>query len=531
MQFFSRSNITNFILSFAWLAIPASGFADDFSSPNVKIREQMVRRIDSLLAERWAEEGVVPAPVAKQGEFLRRASLDLNGVIPRASEVRQFLSDERPEKRSLLIDQLLASPRYASHFATVWRNRILPHEIEMEHLREAVGLHQWLRERFARNLRYDNLVEGLLLATGDEGPGPGLYFRAHDLVPEKIASSASELFLGLDLQCAQCHDHPFADWSQRDFWGFAAFFARVRSPDNPRRDTSYRLIDSGQGEVLLPDTEEVVPPKFLQASLATEDRLQSRRMQITLWMTSRDNRLFVRAAVDWAWSHLFGRRLVVSLEHVDELESLTNSQLLEELADYFVDTGFDLQELLRTLTNTRAYQLSGHPENTEANSPDFFASMLAKPLTPEQLYDSFLVLSPLRNDGGEPGGAQLGLGSMSIDPRRMEFIRRMRSPPGDATEFRWGTLQALMLMNGQLMDHLTSADRSRVLGALNTPFLTEAEQVEAVFLATLSRPPTAGQLAACVELLRECDSQEDRVRALGDMLWAIVNSTEFGFNR
>jgi len=520
-----RSWLPFFALSIGLLTQPIAN-AEGTTASATSAREQMVSRIDELLSAQWKAAGITPAEPASEGEFLRRAYLDLNGVIPRVSEVRAFQSDDRPDKHQQLIGRLLASPRYASHLATVWRNRILPHEIEMEHLRESIGLQQWLRERFARNLRYDNLVEGLLLATGDEGPGPGLYFRAHDLVPEKIAASAAELFLGLHLQCAQCHDHPFADWSQRDFWGFAAFFARVRSPDTNMRSTSYRLIDTDRGEVLLPDSEEIIPPKFLQASLAVEDDLQTRRMQLTLWMTSRDNRFFVRAAIDWAWSHLFGHGLVASLEHLEELEASTHAQLLAELGDYFVQSGFDLQELFRTLTSTRAYQLTGRHTNPQAFPPNLFARMLAKPLTPEQLYDSFLVLSPPDNQAaGLQGNVQ------SLDSIRMQFVRQMRTPPGDPTELRAGTLQTLLLMNGQFMDNLTAPDRSSVLGALNAPYLTAADQVEAIFLATLSRPPEPDQQQEYVQMLNECKTPEEKMRALGDLLWAVVNSTEFGFNR
>ncbi|MCA9230588.1 MAG: DUF1549 domain-containing protein [Planctomycetales bacterium] len=540
---FDRWSLVVLILGlYGWLQgatvgqLSSAKAADDVGEAGteiVELRKQMIRRIDEHLAELWEQRGIVPASSGSDGEFLRRAYLDLNGVIPRVSEVRSFLADRRPDKQRLLVDRLLESPRYASHMATVWQNRILPYEIEMQHVREAIGLHQWLRSRFARNLRYDNLVEGLLLATGEEELGPGLYYRALDLAPEKIAASAAELFLGLHLQCAQCHDHPYANWSQRDFWGFAAFFARVRSPEDRMMRTSYRLFDDDRGEVLLPDTEEVIYPKYLQASLAADDKSQTRRMQLTLWMTSRDNRLFVRAAVDWAWSHLFGRGLVPSLDHVGDLALSDHSELLEELAEYFVRSGFDLQELFRVLASTRAYQLSGQYVSEGTSPPELFARMLAKPLTPEQLYDSFLVLSPsLKGEEQRYGPqAEQATGGMTIDPTRMEFVRRMRSPPGDATEYRSGTLQALMLMNGELMDRLTAADRSSLLGALAAPYLDDEQQIEAVFLAALARSPTPAQQAQCVEMLRACETSEERTSALGDILWALANSTEFGFNR
>jgi len=458
----------------------------------------------------------------------------LTGVIPRVSDVRGFLADDRLDKRERLIDRLLASPRYATHMATTWRNRILPVGVDPARSREALGLQKWLRARFTKNLRYDNLVGELLLAIGGDELGPALYFQANDLAPEKLAASAAELFLGVKLECAQCHDHPYAAWSQRDFWGLAAFFARVKAPDDRgmMMRSSYRLIDADRGEVMLPDSGEVVPPKFPAGKAAGNDAGRSRRTQLAIWMTSRDNRFFARAAVNWAWSHLFGRGLVESLDDIDEQNPSSQAQLLDELADYFVDSSFDLQGLWRTLANTRAYQLSSHDGESPSPADDLFTHMVAKPLTPEQLYDSFLVLAPRRNTGTGPNGSAPSVSPDGIDedPARMEFVRRMRPPPGTAKEYRAGTLQVLMLMNGSVAADVTTHDRSSLVGALDAPFMNEEDQVESLFLAVLSRPPDSEEGDACVQALRSSASDADRKRALSDILWALANSTEFAFN-
>ena len=495
---------------------------------------RMARRIDALLEQRWNAEHVSPAPLAGDGEFLRRAYLDLTGVIPRASEVRAFAADDRPEKRELLIEELLASPRHATHMATTWRNRILPLGVDPARGREAMALQKWLRTRFAKNLRYDNLVGDLMLATGGDELGPALYFQANDLAPEKMAGSVAELFLGIDLHCAQCHDHPFADWSQRDFWGLAAFFARLKAPDDDRMrmgGMAYRLVDAKEGDVKLPDSEEIVPPKYPRGAAAPDDAY-SRRSELAIWMTSPDNRFFSRAAVNWAWAHLFGQGLVDSLNSLDEQNPSGNVQLLDELADYFVASGFDLRELWRTLAGTRAYQLSSRQDASQLASPDLFARMLPKPLTPEQLYDSFVILSPSVGPGGQRGGMALAGMAASLDenPIRLEFVRRMRTPPGDATEYRAGTLQALMLMNGPATSNVTGHEHSSLLGALGAPFMEHEDRIDALFIATLAREPDAEEREACVAALKECETEADRTRALSDILWALLNSTEFAFN-
>jgi hypothetical protein len=418
--------------------------------------------------------------------------------------------------------------------ATTWRNRILPLGENPERVREALGLQKWLRTRFADNQRYDRIVGGLLLASGENEFGPALYFQANDLAPEKLAGSAAKLFLGVDLDCAQCHDHPFADWSQRDFWGFAAFFARVKSADAGNmdmRNASYRLVDLDRGDVTLPESDEVVPPRFPRGNVAMDDEYQTRRSQLVVWLTSRDNDFFARTAVNVAWEHLFGRPLVEAVDLGDD-DSL-RAQLLDELAAEFVESGFDLRQLWRTLATSRAYQLSSLHDDPDAARPELFARMLPKPLTPEQLYDSFLLLAPSAraaapNEEAPPPDAALGLDE---DPARIEFVRRMRTPPGDPTEFRAGTLQALMLMNGRLTDDATAHDRSSLLGAVSAPFMGDDERVDSLFLATLARAPDDDERQACLDELQACETPADRQRALGDMLWALVNTTEFAFNR
>ena len=502
------------------------------SSPPATAAE-MARRIDALLEEQWAAAQVKPAPPASDGEFLRRVYLDLTGVIPRASEVRDFLADDRPDKRERLIDELLASPRHATHMATTWRNRILPLGVEPERAREAIGLQKWLRTRFTKNLRYDNLVGELLLAIGGDELGPALYFQANDLAPEKLAASAAELFLGVKLECAQCHDHPFSDWSQRDFWGLAAFFARVKAPNdrNMMMRTSYRLVDVDRGDVTLPESSEIVLPKFPGGDAASEDARRSRRVQLALWMTSRDNPFFARAAVNWGWSHMFGRGLVDSLDDISGENQSANAKLLNELAAFFVQSRFDLRQLWRTLANTRAYQLSSQSTDKEGPDPQLFAQMQAKPLTPEQLYDSFVLLAP--QVGMVPQGyssPSVSPGGFDEDPARVEFVRRMRPPPGSATEYRAGTLQALMLMNGPVAAAVTGHERSSLVGALDAPYLEDEDQVEAVFFAVLARPADSEELSACVQVLKASSNDDERKRALSDILWALLNSTEFAFN-
>jgi len=495
----------------------------------------MARRIDELLAQRWQAANVRPAEPAADAEFLRRAALDFTGVIPRASEVRQFSADPSPDKRRRLVDRLLDSPRYATHMATTWRNRILPMGPEQARVRDALALQKWLRTRFARNLRYDNLVGGLLLATSEDELGPALYFQANNVAPDKLAASAAEMFLGLQLQCAQCHDHPFSEWSQKDFWGLAAFFARTRPPADRMgmgMDAVYRVVDADEGDVMIPDTDEVVPPQYLRGAAAEDDEYQSRRQQLVVWMTSRDNKYFSSAAVNWAWSHLYGQGLVDSLDDLHDQQGDAAAELLDELADYFVRSGFNLKSLWTALAGAEAYQLSSRHPDVKSTPPELFARMLPKPLTPEQLYDSLALLSPPDRAGAYAMSLRPGEMARSLDedPQRIDFVRRMRTPPGPATDYRAGTLQALMLMNGQFTDQVTGQTTSRLVAALDAPLMTDDDQVDALFMAALARPPDADERQACLAALRESEDPSERHRVRSDILWALVQSTEFAFN-
>ena len=501
-------------------------------SPTVRDRTAMVDLIDALLEERWRAEGVEPALPVSDSEFLRRASLDLTGVIPRVSVVREFLSDERSDKRDRLVERLLASPRYATHMATTWRNRLIPFGAEAPAASQVLGLQNWLREKFAENRRYNGIVGDLLVTTTGDALGPALFFQTYNLAPEKLAASTAEFFLGMRLQCAQCHDHPYDDWTQKDFWGYAAFFARVQRPNRPRARSVYRLIDATSGDVKLPTFGTVVPPKYLGGPLADESDGGTRRQQLAIWMVSRDNPYLARAAVNWAWAHLFGRGLVEPVGDAGDHNPPSHPQLLDELAEDFSRTGFDMKELWRTLTRTRAYRLSSRRSESDLPAPHLFCSMQIKALTPEQLYDSVMRAAPLSNRAASMASGPMPpvVSDSVLDPRRSEFVRRMRSPALSSTEFSSGILQALTVMNGSVMADATSGNVSDLLGVLEAPFMSDEDQIDTMYLATLSRMPREDERQASIGYLKDNGLGSDRRRALGDILWALLNSTEFAFN-
>lgn len=516
----------------------AKGHALDQRSP-----QEMAARIDVLLEQRMQELGWEPAGVCDDANFIRRASLDLTGRNPTASDVLGFIQDASPDKRGNLIDRLLASPTCAVHLANTWAAWLLPESVAPQAENGRAGLHTWLRNRFAENLRYDRLVSDLLVATGPANSGPGAFFLSLDGKPERIAAKTSRVFLGIQLDCAECHDHPFDHWKQREFWGFAAYFARLSADPSRMMAGDAEVVDLPEGEVKLPSSDEIVAPQALVQTGLSGLASGTRRQQLTLWLTARENPYLARAAVNRSWSLLFGGGLIEPVDDMRSIEQASHPVILQELADYFAKSGFDLKLLLATLGRTRAYQRAsvhakGHPP---AQS---YAVMTVKPLTSIQLATCLTqVARQFANEAGD-----------SFVRRLANELGRLR---GDASQATLGIVQSLITLHSEQMQPVWSESQSRLLAAITAPHLTSQKQIEFLFLSTLSRLPTDDELrtlltaaAAKVEDDRRLKATESvSVAATGagegvpsqspvklpltaaswqaDLLWALINSSEF----
>jgi hypothetical protein len=503
------------------LAFVAPSVGDD--SEAAAERARIIARIDELLSKRWEAEGARLAQPADDNEFLRRACLDLTGVIPRVAEAREFAADQDPDKRQRLIERLLESPRFPTHMANTWRQIMVPGGLDLEQLQNVAGVQNWLRRQFSQNMRYDRIVSDFLVATGGGESGPALFYTSLELKPEKLAASTARIFLGLQIECAECHPHPFDKWTQEDFWGYAAFFAQLEQSQMQRLPTDVSLVDLDTGEVTLPDSETVVPPRYPDGKPARAEDGGPRRVQLAIWMASRDNPYLAKAAVNRVWAHLFGRGLVEPVDDLGKHNPASHPELFEELTRYFVKSGFDLKQLFRTLANTKAYQLSSRVEG-EPRGPELFASMAIKTLTPEQLYDSLnLVVGGRRAEIPNFFNVQSSL----FDQQRLAFVGKMQMRGTNATEFDAGVLQALTLLNGANINAATQAEQSSVLAALESPFFSREQRLETLFLGTFSRPPGDSEKAVFLAHVKEA---EDEREALGDVLWALLNSAEFMLN-
>jgi hypothetical protein len=492
---------------------------------------EMAAKIDARLAELWARAKTSPAAPAEDAEFLRRAWLDLCGIIPPLNDpdtlcgIRGFLASTDSDKRQRLIERLLAKPSHATHFANVWKNVLLPQDTDVQRLSGEAGFQAWLRGQFADNVSYDTLVANLVLAKGQANqPGPALFYTALQLKPEELAASTSRAFLGTQIQCAQCHDHPFDHWKKADFWGYAALFAQLEQPSAGRPPAVMQVADRRVGEVSLPGSQEPVMPRFLGGEAAEDVGSKTRREQLVQWLTSPENPFVARAAVNRVWALLFGRGLVHPVDDLGAHNSCAHPELMQELAEYFVRTGYDLNCLVRTLTLTKAYQLSSRSTPGAEEQPELFARMSIKSLSAEQLYDCLLEAMRRREAAATPQPQIIN--PLGFDPTRQAFLTRFRAPTQGATEYEGGIPQALTLMNGVNIRRATDLNQSDLLVALDAPFFTTEQRVEVLFLSTLSRPPRGEERAMFVAYVEQAGNRQ----VLGDVLWALLNSAEFMLN-
>ena len=514
---------------------------------------EMTSRIDQLIDELWQENEVVPAGLANDETFLRRVYLDVIGRVPTIGEYNQFFELDAKDRRSKLIDELLDSREHALHMGGIWKRVLVPDdETAISRLGGAGKLEQWLSDAFAENLPYDKLVKQLLLAEGRVNEsGPLLFYAAAKMNAEELAARTSRTFLGMRMECAECHDHPFDQWSQEDFWSLAAYFAQISRPQGKIEMVSpvLRVRDADFGSVKLPETDIVIEPK-LPVSLngghgmtqADIDELKeaqvtggSRREQLAAWITHPKNSHFAQATANRIWGHLFGQGVVDPVDDMGGHNLPTSPQLLNQLGRYFVQSNFDLRELMRVLLNSRAYQLSSFSEQGESSrNVRFFARIPLKPLTAEQLYDC-LSTATGRSDLGKRVNLprQLPIASnvnRFSDPGRAAFLAQFRTSIDQRTEYQAGIPQALTLMNGPMIASATSEGPKGILKSLSAPFFNDATRIEKLFIAALTRKPTDEEKKRYEEFFSSQPAAVKKSDLLSDVLWVLINSAEFTMN-
>lgn len=503
--------------SLGWTAVEKPGLSD----------EALIEQLDALMDRLWIEHEVTPTAPASDEEIVRRVYLDLVGRTPTVAELREYNDAPAQGRYQRLVDRLLASRDHATHVAAVWRSFLLPEGVDLSRFGGTESFDRWMAEKLLAGRGYDEIVRELLLAEGRLTlSGPLLFYAASKLDADKLAARSARVFLGMRLECAQCHDDPFEPYTQEDFWSYAAFFARISRPQAALETVStvMRVRDIDRGEVMLPETEDVVEPRFLD--MATFDQSQqaaSRRKQLAQWMTAPGNPFFARATANRVWAHMFGLGIVNPVDGFGEMNEPKSQELLDSLSGYLVESNFDLRAVFRAIALSRAYRLSSGAESVDAKRHEWFAQMNVKTLTAEQVYDCITVATMLTAGGTEDGFNLSRVGNTSRD----QFISLFRTPAGRTTEYHGGIPQALTLMNGSLIQGATGLSTSGLLKTLDAPFLSDDQRIEVLYMATLSRKPSQSEWQTLKAYVAEASEAKE---AYADILWTLLNSAEFTMN-
>jgi hypothetical protein len=497
--------------------------------------------IDELVFAKLGKMNLTAFPLSADREFVRRVFLDTLGRLPHIEETDAFVKDTGTDKRSRLIDDLLQRPEYASFWTVKFEDWF--RNCQLNSQGRSMGIFkEWIHDWIARDQPYDAVVREILTSEGDTflSPATNFWHPATDFMlkkfdVKKITPTVTRLFLGMRLECAECHSHPLENLTQDDFYGVAAFFARmnVKHGYGEYRRTWY--LDD-EGEVEHPVTKKPVAPKFLAASVPTIPPAEDRRTVLAKWITSPENPFFARATVNRVWHEYFNTGIVEPFDDFRSTNPPTNRELLDRLAAYFADSGFQFKALHRIILNSRAYQLSSE-DPARKDAPGqlerlLFARYEPRKLTAEVLLDAIGDVTEVPHvfKGYPKGTRAVDLYVPDIPdyflvtfgiPRRDVLSDRVKTP----------TLsQALHLMNGDTVQSKI-ADPNNILGRLLANGESEHRIVEELFLRAYSRPPTRTEIDEIGAFLNEEHNAGHSHRvALEGVLWSVLNSKEFQLN-
>jgi hypothetical protein len=460
---------------------------------------------------------------------LRRAFLDAIGRLPTADESRAFLNDTAPDKRARLIDKLLERREYADYWANKWADLLRPNPYRAG-MKAVYNLDAWLRDAFRRNLPYDEFVRQLLTAKGSTFQnGATVVFRDRR-EPDEIAPIVSQLFLGVRLDCAKCHHHPFEAWSQDDFYSFAAYFGRLGhrgvglSP--PISGGEEAMYDAGKGEVKHPVTGKVLSARPLTGTAPTAD---DPRDALAAWVTSPKNPYFAKVIVNRVWADLMGRGIVEPVDDIRATNPATNGPLLEALADDFRRNGYDLKKLLRTIMSSHVYGLSSLPSGHNAADGRYFSRHYRQRLRAEVLLDAIsdVTGTPESFAAMPPGARAVELWTVRSQSLFLDSFGRPdpnQDPPCERTS-ETTVVQALHLMNAPNVYRKLTADGSKPR-LLSKTEKSPAELVEEVYLLAYGRFPDAEERRIAERVFQRSGN---RRQAVEDLIWALMNTPEFVF--
>lgn len=492
--------------------------------------------VDHHLVRQWRQMGVIPSAPADDATFIRRVTIDICGTLPTSDEITQYLADSSGDKRARLIDRLLERPEYASYFALTWGDILQNRGAGYSTSKQRAGtklFSSWIRDSIAANKPYDQFVSEILTASGSQNENPpAIWYRTVRKSPEYVESVA-QAFLGVRIQCAQCHHHPTERWSQSDYFGLAAVFSRVGRKGgfaDAEVPTDEVIYLKEQGEVVHPRTGEVLRPRPLGGAEFPLSSHDDPRLSLARWMTSSSNPFFARTMVNRMWAHFLGRGIVHPIDDARSTNPPSNPQLFDSLAQDFAASGYDVKQLVRVITNSYAYGLESAAHAGNARDTQTFSRFYPRRLTAEVLLDgiSQALDVPCEFPGVPPGTRAIDLPDENVTAHFLDvFGRPARMSACECERVDAPALtQALELVNSaEIQRKLASKTGGAQKLADSDKSLTDL--ASEIFLRVLSRPPRPEELKTAVDFLQ---AEPDRADACRSLLWSLLATNEFLFN-
>ncbi len=490
--------------------------------------------IDELALRKLRALRLEPSPRAPDRDFVRRAYLDAAGMLPSPEEVDAFLADQAPDKRARLVDTLLARPEYVDYWAYKWSDVLLVSSRKLGP-NNVKAFYGWIRASVAENKPWDRFVRELTTASGrSTEDGAVNYFLIHRNQID-LTENYTQAFLGLTLTCARCHNHPMEKWTQRDYYAFSNLFSRVSIKDDAgAKPDSALVVSTATGEIQHPRTGEVLPPTPLDGTPMPATSTIDRREYLADWLTSPSNTLFARTVVNRVWANFFGRGLVHPADDLRATNPASNDELFAAVTKDFVDHGYDLKRLVRTIMLSEAYQRSSEPNATNAADDRYLSRYVPRRLPAEVMLDAMSQVTGVPENFG---GYTRGTRALQLPDTRVEsyflsiFGRPEREITSTSERMQDPTLtQALHAINGETLNQKLAASQGLV-SKLANPGTSNEAVVEGIFAAALSRPPTATERSRLIDALARAGEAPDKRRAaIEDVAWAVLTSREFVFN-
>jgi hypothetical protein len=502
--------------------------------------------IDQQIRQGWQDNEIEPSAAATDEEWVRRIYLDLLGRIPTMAEARTFLADESPRKRSVLTEELLEHEDYVRNFTTVWSNNCIGRGAPQRVSR--TGMEKFFREAFARNRPWDEIVVEIVTASGHyEENGAVNYTLAQMQNADEgvqLTAMTARLFLGLQVQCTQCHNHPFNKWQQDQFWEYNSFFRQVGKIDHRKLDPNTGRMVDDYSEVVWQEFSgpvyyekrsgvmQVAYPRFegleVDPGVGVDRRVEFGKL-ITQSVDGAPPQI-AQAMVNRTWSHFFGYGFTRPVDDMGPHNPASHPDLLDRLSREFVAANYDVKELIRWIVSSEAYALTSQfndknkIDDPGAGEVPLFSHMYLKSMQAEQMYDSLIVASNAHKSG------QGGWGAQEEQRRRwmQQFVVAFENDENDESTTFNGTIpQALMMMNSELMEKACSVERGSFLFESMSSPGNEAQKIQELYLAALSRNPTKSEIGKVQKMLKSYGNQ--KLMGYQDLFWALLNSNEFVF--